>query len=116
MDIDLDPLFEVQSKPEGKLSVNIREKKNAGARFTTARNNQYISSVVKWTGEGRERKERKINLTIPQGKFMYHLPFPSADFQSVSEIMQIAEVDKNNTSEILDIVDVLLEYGVIENE
>jgi len=116
MDINLDPLFEVQSKPEGKLSVKIREKKNAGARFTTARNNQYISSVVKWTGEGRERKERKINLTIPQGKFMYHLPFPSADFKSVSEIMQIAEVDKNNTSEILDIIDVLLEYGVIEKE
>ncbi|MBE9491476.1 MAG: hypothetical protein IMY70_01210, partial [Bacteroidetes bacterium] len=65
---------------------------------------------------GRERKERKINLTIPQGKFMYHLPFPSADFQSVSKIMQIADVDKNNTSEILDIVDVLLEYGVIERE
>ena len=46
---------------------------------------------------------------------MYHLPFPSADFQSVSEIMQIADVDKNNTSEILDIVDVLLEYGIIES-
>jgi hypothetical protein len=29
--------------------------------------------------------------------------------------MQIAEVDKNNTSEIIDIVDVLLEYGVIES-
>lgn len=116
MDIDLNTLFQSEKKPEGKLSVKIREKKNAGARFTTARNNQYISSVVKWTGEGRERKERKINLTIPQGKFMYHLPFPSADFQSVSEIMQIAEVDKNNTSEILDIVDVLLEYGVIENQ
>jgi len=70
--------------------------------------------VVIWIGEGRERKERKINLTVNQGKFLYNLPFPSAGFQSVSVIMKKAEVNNEHTSEILDIVDLLTEFKVIE--
>jgi len=96
--------------------MRIREMKDSGARFTTARSDQYISNIAIWTGKGRERSERKLNLSIPQGKFMFHLPFPSADFQSISSIMQKAEVDPSNISEILDIVDVLLGFGVVEQE
>jgi len=114
MDIDLAPMMNKREQPQGKLALKIREKRNAGARFTTARNNQYISSVVIWIGEGRERNERKINLTIPQGKFMFNLPFPSADYLSVSDIMEKAEVESSHTSEILDIVEVLVEFNVIE--
>jgi len=113
VDIDLSPLCE-KKEPEGRLSLKIREWKNAGARFTTARYDQWISSVVIWIGEGRERKERKINLTIHQGKFLFNLPFPSADFQSVSQIMNKAEVNIEHSSEILDIIDLLIEYHVIE--
>ena len=113
VDIDLSPLCE-NKEPEGRLAIKIRERKNAGARFTTARYDQWISSVVIWIGEGRERNERKINLTIHQGKFLYNLPFPSADFQSVSEILRKADVSNDHTSEILDIVDLLTEYKVIE--
>ncbi len=116
MDIDLDQIFKIQSKPKGKLALEIREMKNAGARFTTSRNNQYISSVVIWRGKGRDQKERKLNLSIPQGKFLYHLPFPSAGFKSISDIIKNSGVDINNTSEILDIVDVLIEYKVIESQ
>jgi hypothetical protein len=94
--------------------MRIRERKNAGARFTTARSNQYISNVAIWIGHGRERTERRISLSIPQGKFLFHLPFPSANYSSIWEIMQKAEVDRVNTSEILDIVDALIEFGVIE--
>ncbi len=116
IEIDLDQFFNIQSKPEGKLALKIREMKNAGARFTTSRNNQYISSVVIWRGKGRDQKERKLNLSIPQGKFLYHLPFPSAKFKSISDIIKSSGVDINNTSEILDIVDVLIEYKVIESQ
>jgi hypothetical protein len=94
----------------------IREKMNAGARFTTARNNQYISNVVIWLGQGRARQERKINLTIPQGKFLFYLPFPSAGFESIHEIMEKAGVSNSNASEIFDIVDVLKEFNVIETQ
>ncbi len=112
MDIDLASLLS-EKQPEGKLSKKIRENKDAGARFTTARYDPYFSSVVIWIGEGRERKERKINLTIPQGKFLYKLPFPTAEFQTILQIMQKAGVDKAHSPEILDIVELLEEYGII---
>ena len=51
---------------------------------------------------------------MPQGKFLYHLPFPSAKPLSVYEIMQKADVDDSYLPEILDIVELLEEYQVIE--
>jgi hypothetical protein len=116
LDIDLKALFADEKKPYGKGSLMIREKMNAGARFTTARNNQYISNVVIWLGKGRDRQERKINLTIPQGKFLFYLPFPSASFQSIHEIMEKAGVSSSHASEIFDIVDVLKGFEVIETQ
>jgi len=113
MEIDLVPLFPKEESGD-RQTLKIREKKNAGVRFTTSRDNQYISNVAIWTGQGRERTERRINLSIPQGKFLFHLPFPSADFQSIREIIVKAEVDLVNLSEILDIVDALIGFGVIE--
>ena len=113
MKIDLSPLID-QQKLAGRSQKRIREKNNAGARFTTSRDGQYISKVVIWTGKGRDRSERKINLSIPQGKFLFHLPFPSAEPLLVEDIMIKAEVDESNRSEIHDIVNVLKEYGVIE--
>ena len=112
MDIDLAEIKRGQS--EEKLTKKIREKKNSGARFSTARNDQYISSLAIWIGEGRERKERRISLTMPQGKFLYHLPFPNAEHLSISEIMRKAKVDATLAPEILDIVELLEKYGVIE--
>jgi hypothetical protein len=113
MDIDLASLLK-EKQPEGKLSKKIRENKNARARFTTARYDPYFSSVVIWIGEGREQKERKISLTISQGKFLYQLPFPTAEFLTISEIMQKAGVDKTHSPEILDIVDLLERYDIVK--
>ncbi|GAJ20423.1 unnamed protein product, partial [marine sediment metagenome] len=106
-------------QPEGydtKLGLKIKERKNAGARFTTARYDQWLSAVVIWIGDGRERTERKINLTVPQGKFLFNLPFPSADFLTVRKIMEKAGVGASNSSEIIDIVELLIEFKVIESE
>lgn len=113
--LDLQYLFPSEFKDD-KTSLRIREKMNAGARFTTARSDQYISNIAIWIGKGRERTERRINLSIPQGQFLYHLPFPSADFQSINDIMHKAGLDKQHIPEILDIVDALIEFGVIEKE
>lgn len=113
LDLNLEPLYE--SGPEEiKLKRKIRERKNAGAMFTVAGNNQYISNVVVFVGEGRQRKERKISLTINQGKFLYHLPFPNAALLRIDEIIQKADVEKTHVPEILDLVDVLIEHRVIE--
>lgn len=102
--------------PEDQSAIMIREHKNAGVNFYTARNNTYFSSVAVWMGKGRERTERKINLTIPQGKFLFHLPFPTAYFESIDSIMQKADIDESEISEILDIVYALIELKVIERE
>ncbi len=115
MKIDLNPLFNIKQQ-ESKNSKKIRERSNAGVRFSTSRDGQYISHVALWIGKGRDRKERRINLSIPQGKFLFHLPFPSAEPMGIEDIMIKAAVDDTHRSEVLDIVKVLVEYGVIEQE
>ena len=111
IEIDLSQIHSNRS-PED-LDRLIREKANAGANFSLARGGEYISHVSLWTGEGRDRKERKINLTRPQGTFLFHLPFPNAEFLSIGEIMRKADIDETYIPEILDIVDLLVNYEVI---
>ncbi len=115
MELDLEALG-TNKDPEDKSIMRIREHKNAGVNFYTARNNEYFSSVAVWIGKGRERTERKINLTKPQGKFLFHLPFPTAYFESIDSIMRKADVEESDLSEILDIVYALIELKVIEKE
>jgi len=112
MDIDLTQI-KGQGMPED-LTHQIREKSNAGANFSLARGGEYISSVSLWTGKGRDRKERKISLTRPQGLFLYHLPFPNADPLPIADIMRKANVSEELAPEILDIIQLLKKYDVIE--
>ena len=111
---DLD-LMQVRRPPSAEsLLLRIRERENAGARFSVARSDDYITSVTIWTGAGREREERRIKLTAPQGKFLYHLPFPKAEALTVTEIMRKAGVDQELAPEILDLVQLLDKYAVLE--
>jgi len=113
--IDID-LMQVKSEPsDNSLSSRIREKENAGARFSVARNDDYITSVTIWTGEGRSREERKIKLTTPQGRFLYHLPFPKAEPLTVDMIMQKAGIELSLAPEIIDLVQLLETHHVIES-
>lgn len=113
LEFDLAGLFD-ESKIVPGLKKRIREQKNSGATFNIVGSNEYISSVSFFIGEGRQRKVRTINLTLRQGRFLYFLPFPTADFLSVSEILNKAEVDAKYFAEILDLVDLLIENGLIE--
>ena len=115
MNVNLTHLFPEVNKEESRLKMRIRERQNSRARFTTSRSNDYISNVVIWTGEGRAREERKINLSIPQGKFLFHLPFPTAEPLTVGGLIDKAGLHGSNIPEIIDIVDVLIKFGVIES-
>jgi hypothetical protein len=111
---DLD-LMQIKRLPSAdNLSLRIRERENAGARFSVARSDDYITSVTIWTGDGRERQERRIKLTAPQGKFLYHLPFPRAEALTVAEIMRKAGVEEALAPEVLDLVQLLDKYAVLE--
>ena len=113
LEIHLDSLF---SNRGGDIQLDraIREKKGGGARFSTARDGQQIASVTTWSGRGRDRQERKISLTTAQGQFLYHLPFPTAAYLTIAEFMKKAGVQNKNKGEIIDLVGVLEEHGVIE--
>ena len=113
LEIDFASLHNPAGEP-ARLKKRIREKVNSGANFTTSGSNPVIGSVSIFTGEERSKKERKISLTNNQGKFIYHLPFPNAEFLSISEIMTRAGIESSLTSEILDIVDMLEQLGIIE--
>jgi hypothetical protein len=112
--LDLDLTSLIDSQPDGGLSTRIRERASSGARFAAGRGDGAIHHVAVWSGEGRERAEKRVNLTAPQGRVLYHLPFPTAKPLSVAEIMRKAEVEEGLAPEILDIVALLQGYGVIE--
>ncbi len=95
-------------------SAKIKEKKNAGVRFSLARNGQYFSSVAIWVGKGRERTEKKINLTTAQGKFLFNLPFPDGEHLTLEEIMLKSSIENEQIPEIKDLVEELIQYKVIE--
>ena len=110
--INLDEEF---TKEDGsKSEFEIREMRNSGAKFSVARNGEYFSTVSIWIGEGRDGKERKINLTIAQGQFLYYLPFPDAQALTVDKILKKGNIDDSHKSEILDIINELFDLKVIE--
>ncbi len=106
----------LKQAPDAEQERKIRESKAGNAKFTVARSDSYISNVVIYRGEGRNRDEQKINLTMPQGKFLFHLPFPNAQFMGVSEIMLKAGLTEEVLPEINDLVAVLIANEVIEVE
>lgn len=115
LDVDLETLHSPVSD-EALLQRLIREKKNAGAVFSTRGNNPWIASVALFSGEGRSKKERRISLTRAQGMFLYHLPFPGTDYISVRDIISISAIDAGHIPEVLDLVEMLAQAGVVEYE
>jgi len=115
MNIDLNDLLSDDTSEDDQYK-RIREKQNSGVRFTTSRDGQQISSVSIWIGDGRDRKERKINFSNAQGKFMFHLPFPTANYKSIGEIMKQSGIDSEHHSEINDIVEEMIRLNVIEEK
>jgi hypothetical protein len=96
------------------LTRLIREAVNARANFTIARSGDCFSAVTIWEGDGRERKERRISLTTPQGAFLFHLPFPKSKPLSIADVMEKAAVSPDYAAEIQDIVNELQKSGIIE--
>ena len=116
IDISLD----LASLREGRFSLSledrVREAKTSGAVFKTSARGDLITAVTLFTGGGRRRKERTLNLTGPQGAFLYHLPFPTEPRLAAAEIMRKAGIEEACAPEILDLLDLLERHGVVESE
>lgn len=110
--IDLDAV--IKNDNNSTSEYKIREAKNAQVKYSTARNGDYFSAISVWAGKGRMTKERKINLTTAQGRFLYFLPFPDALPLTIDEIMVEGDIDSMNKSEIIDIVEELYKMKVIQ--
>ena len=115
LSLDLDLQAMLAERPGEGLDRALRERKGSGAQFATARSGEHIASVTLSSGRGRARKSRTINLTLPQGRFLYHLPFPTAEPQTVADIMERAGLDAGHEGEIADLVRLLQEADVIES-
>ena len=113
IELDLKSLFRDRESPD-MTALKIRERANSFATFKRAKHDPYFSSFTVYVGTGRDRQEKRVNLTTGQGRFLYHLPFPDAPFKRIDEIMEAAQIGPEQLPEIMDIVGLLKEYGVIE--
>jgi len=113
--LDLDELFKNNTEFE-QTDIKIREHKKSSATFSRAKGKLSFSNVIIFIGKGRERKEKRINLTNAQGLFLYNLPFPDGHFQSVAEIMKKAAIADKHIHEIIDLTNLLIDYNVIEKK
>jgi len=111
--MDLDLMIVKRDQTADVSDRLMREASDTHARFTTSRSGKALSKVALWSGRGRDRQERLINLTDAQGRFLYHLPFPDGEPMSQREIMRQAELDESLSAEIDDILELLIEHGVI---
>ena len=105
--------YKKENPADGQARL-VREMKDNGANFTVSRTGDSFSTVTVWEGEGREREEHKISLTTPQGRFLFHLPFPQAKALTISEIMVKAKLEEDYSTEVQNIVDELIRLEVIE--
>jgi predicted transcriptional regulator len=112
--IELDLTDLTSGAHDGALARLVREAADAKANFAVTRSGDCFSAVTIWEGEGREQQERRINLTTPQGKFLFHLPFPKAKPLTIAEVMEKAELDLEYAAEIEDIVNELERREIIE--
>ena len=113
--VDLGKLADMDNQ-NGWNTAAIREKKNADAQFTTAYKANRIASVSIFIGKGRDKKERKLSVTPRQGEFLYHLPFPTAEHSTVASIMKKAGLGPEHFREVVDIIAVLIELGVVDRK
>lgn len=114
LNINVDLTVYKKENPGEGLSRLIRERAENGANFTLARSGDEFSSVTIWEGEDRERQDHKISLTSPQGKFLFHLPFPKSRPLSIADILEKAALGDDYAPEIQNIVDELIQQEVIE--
>ncbi len=114
LEFDLNRLIEKDKKTSDLDFIKIREKKNSNCVFKTSPKTGALATVVFFSGEGRDRQERKINLTDNQGKFLFFLPFPTEEPQSIQSLFEKSDIDKSFQEEVLDIVYYLNEHGIIE--
>lgn len=114
LNISVDLSVYKKENPGEGLSRLVREKAENDANFTLARGGDEFSSVTIWEGAGRERQEKKISLTSPQGKFLFHLPFPKSRPSTIAAILEKANLGDEYAAEIQNIVDELIRLEVIE--
>jgi predicted transcriptional regulator len=114
--VSLEVDFKTMAAPRKKeqLERRVRERRSSGTRFVAARGRNAVSMVVAWVGTGRQRQERRLNLTPAQGAFLFYLPFPSDAPRSIAQIMVEASLDETCAREVLDLVDRLDTFGGIE--
>jgi hypothetical protein len=111
--IDLSKLNDT-SQRESKLKQKIKEKIDSGVSFIQSSEGQRIAAINISTGIGRDQRFQKLNLTENQGKFLFHLPFPTEDAREIKMIIKKAEINESFVDEILDLVELLKKHNILK--
>jgi len=110
--LDIDSLYD-PALYDDLESRCIRERKNSGAIFKEGRKKN-ISAVSLYSGKGRNRQEKKLNLSKSQGRFLFFLPFPTESALTISKICQKAGIEAPGLPEIFDLIGILVQHQVIQ--
>ena len=94
----------------------IREKSGTGVVFTSSRKETVVAAVAMFSGSGREREVRTLQLTETQGRVLYHLPLPAEAPMSVRDIIRKAGLRVSHQTEIADMLLILHEQHVLDVE
>ena len=116
IDLRLDLRELIEERSHGTLESPVRERRDSGALFKASSRGDFIATVTYFTGDGRKKKEKTLNLTKAQGAFLFHLPFPTEPLAAASDIMRKAGVDESYGPEIQDLLGLLEDNGIIEVE
>ncbi len=112
--VDLDTLYDA-GRHTSQRNWRLRERRDSGALFKEGRGDR-ISAVHVYEGSGRSRLERRISLTESQGRFLFHLPFPTEAAMSVMDICRRAGITADRLPEVLDLIETLRTHQVVEIE
>lgn len=112
--VDLNSLYDPKAA-SARRTWRVRERQGSGSLFKEGRDDR-ITAVHVYQGEGRSRTEKRLSLTECQGRFMFHLPFPTQAPRSVEEICAESGIKEDCLPEVLDLVETLMTQGVIERE
>lgn len=115
IDIDLNELdAEDQEEQEILRRTKIREKKDLKILYETNQEKSIITRIHFYEDLGRKNIQYSLDLDEVEGKFTWFIPFPSADPQTILEIREKAGIYEFYQQKILNLIEKLEEFGLIE--
>ena len=116
LEIDLSKIS--RNDPFSRLSTQrVRERRSENIAYEWDSERSLIKEIVILEQDKGRKRVRKVPLDDVEGRFLWHLPLPSQDFKTASEIaLQSGLSDPKDLEKIERLLDHLVELGVVERQ